>query len=203
MNAYFTRLVFGLTVAVWLPVAGAAETAKQPKPEAAPAKAAAETPGPAKPDAEPAKPDAAGTHTVKLRPLKITVDLDGVFEARSAGEVILRFDEYVPTPALKVVSAVKHGAQVKKGEVLLTLDPEKLDKQIDDLRTELKLSELGLQQAEDGLAVLEKTTPLDVAANERAGKVNQEDRKYYFDVQRPHDLKLAEFNLTRAKNYLE
>ena len=53
------------------------------------------------------------------------------------------------------------------------------------------------------MAALEKTTPIDLAANERAAKSNLEDRKYHFDVQRPYDLKIAEFNLTRARNFFE
>mgnify|MGYP001059552142 CR=1 FL=1 len=180
-----------------LSAAARAQGAKEPKPDAAPAKAE-----PAKPEPAAAKPETPATHTVKKGPLKITVDLDGVFEARSTAEIVIRLDEYVPAPALVVAGAAKHGAHVKKGDVLLTLDTEKLDKMIDDLRTDLKLSELGLKQAEDSLAVLEKTTPLDVAANERAEKINAEDRKYYFDVQRPFNLKMADFNLKRAHNSL-
>jgi HlyD family secretion protein len=181
-------------------VATAAEPAADPQPDAAAANA---EPSAAKPDAEPAKPETPASHTVKRQPLKITLELDGLFQARSTAEISLRFEEYTPSPAPTVQSAVKHGAKVKAGDVLLTLDPEKLDKQIDDLKTELRLAELSLQQAEQNLAVLEKTTPLDLAANERAAKINQEDRKYYFDVQRPFDLKVAEFNLTRARNFLE
>lgn len=208
MNARLLFLFVCLTVSAWLPAAFGAEPAKQPKPEAAPAKAvpekaAAEKAEPAKPDAAPASTETPATHTVQRKPLKITVDLDGVFEARSASEIALKFDEYMPAPALTVMGAVKHGARVKKGDVLLSLDPEKLDKQIDDLRTDSKLAELGLKQAEDNLAALEKTTPIDLAANERAAKSNQQDRKYYFDVQRPFDLKMAEFNLRRAGNYVE
>lgn len=200
-----TRLLPWLVCTVLLvrlsATAAEAEPAKPSKPDAAPAHA--EKAAPAKPDAAPAKPESAATHSVQRQPLKITVDLDGLFEARSTAEIVLRFDEYTPSPALTVQNAVKHGAQVKKGDVLLSLDSEKLDKLIDDLKTELRLAELSFQQAEQGLAVLEKTTPIDLAANERMGKSNQEDRKYYFDVQRPFDLKMAEFNLTRARNYLE
>ena len=204
-----------------------AESAKQPKPDAAPAEAA-EDAGPAKADSEkadpektapekaapekavpdkpkpePAKPEPGATHTVRRTPLRITVELDGIFEARSASEIILRFDEYTPSPPLTVRSAVKHGARVKKGDELLALDAERLDRMIDDLKTELKLAELGLEQAEQSLMALEKTTPIDLAANERMAQSNQEDRQYYFNIQRPFDTKVAEFNLTRARNFLE
>lgn len=204
MNVRLPFLVVFLSVSAWLPAVVGAEPAEQPEAApAAPEKAVAEKAVPAKPDAAPATTETPATHTVQRKPLKITVDLDGVFEARSAGEIALKFDEYMPAPALTVISAVKHGARVKKGDVLLSLDAEKLDKQIDDLRSDFKLAELGLKQTEDSLAALERTTPLDLAANERAAKSNQQDRKYYFDVQRPFDLKMAEFNLQRSQNFVE
>lgn len=203
MNDRMFRFFLCLTLLVCLPAAAWAQPAKEPKPDAAPAKSEPAKSDPAKAEPTAAKPEIPASHTVKKGPLKITVDLDGVFEARSAGEIVVRLDEYLPAPALLVLSAAKHGARVKKGDVLLTLDTEKLDKMIDDLRTDVTLSELGLKQAEDGLATLEKTTPLDLAANERAEKINAEDRKYYFEVQRPFNLKMAEFNLKRARNSLE
>jgi multidrug efflux pump subunit AcrA (membrane-fusion protein) len=206
MNARLPLLLACLTVLSWLPVALGAEPAKQPKPKAAPAapeKAAPEKAAPAKPEAASASAETPATHTVQRKPLKVTVDLDGVFEARSASEIALKFDEYMPAPALTVISAAKHGARVKKGDVLLSLDPEKLDKQIDDLRSDLKLADLGLKQAADSLTALERITPLDLAANERAAKSNQQDRKHYFDVERPFDLKMAEFNLQRSQNFLD
>ena len=73
-------------------------------------------PEPAKPEPTAAKPETPATHTVK-KGVKITVDLDGVFEARAASEIVVRLDEYGPAPALTVVSAAKHGARVKKGDV--------------------------------------------------------------------------------------
>lgn len=207
MNAGRMLLFVCLTILAWLPAAVGAEP-KQPKPDAEPAKvapekAAAEKADAAKPAAAPVPAETPPTHTVQRKPLRITVDLDGVFEAQSAGEIVLKFDEYMPAPALTVVSAAKHGARVKKGDVVLTLDAEKLDKQIADLRSDLKLAELGLKQAGDSLAVLEKTTPIDLAANERAAQSNEQDRQRYFNVERPFDLKMAEFNLQRAQNYVD
>ncbi len=61
----------------------------------------------------------------------------------------------------------------------------------------------GTQASGRQLGNARKTTPLDLAANERAEKINTEDRKYYFDVQRPFNLKMADFNLKRARNSLE
>ncbi len=116
----------------------------------------------AKPAAEPAAPP---SYTVKKEPFKIEVDLEGVFEAPTMAEMVLRPEEW---KGLTVLEAVAHGATVKKGDVLVKLDMEKIDRAIDDLRAELKLGEIALKQAEDQFALSEKTTPLDLDAGQRA-----------------------------------
>ena len=117
------RVLLALTLLMCLPAAVLAQPGKEPKPDTAPAKAEPAKPeaaaakpeaAPAKPEAAPAKPETPATHKVKKGPLKITVDVDGVFEARSAAEIAVRLDEYMPAPALVVVSAVKHGAASKR-----------------------------------------------------------------------------------------
>lgn len=198
-------LCWGLTAAAWVapPRAPAADegapksNAPAAKPEVAPKPEAA-----AKADAAP-KPDAATTHTVKKGLMKVALDLDGIFEAQASSEILIRPEEWSSTSGLAVVSAIKHGARVKKGDVLLTLDTEKIDKAIDDLRAELKLSDLSLKQADEQLRALEKTSPLDKEALERAARITDEDHKYHLEVERPHELKVTEFNLRSAKNSLE
>ncbi len=195
LRGWFCILVLGgLTATVW---------AQGQPPATAPAKPEAAKPEAAKPDAAPAKAEGPASHTVSKGLLRITVDLEGAFEARSAAEVIVRLDEYLPVPALTVVNVAKHGARVKKGDVLLTLDTDKIDKLIADLATDVKLGELSLAQSEQNLQALEKLTPLDLAANLRDAKILEEDRKYYFDIVRPFQLNINEFELKQAKDYLE
>jgi HlyD family secretion protein len=147
----------------------------------------------------PAAPPPA-THTVKKGPFKITLELSGSFEAEKAHEIFVKPEEWT---SLIVDSAVAHGARVNKGEVLLSLNPEKLDRVIADLRTDLKLSDLSIQQVEDQLQALEKTTPLDLEASERAARTAEEDRKSFFDVDRPFTLKAIEFSLKITRDALE
>jgi HlyD family secretion protein len=205
MNGHLRSLLF--CFGIWMGLGALASLtayaqAAPAQPAVAPAAQPAAAPA-AKPEPAPAKPETPPTHTVKKGLLKITVDLDGVFEAQSTAEIAVRLDEWVPTSPLTVVSSAKHGARVKKDEVLVKFDTEKLDKAIEELRAELKLSELGLQQAELQLRALERTTPLDVQANERSTRILTEDQRYYFDVQRPFDLKTAEQQLRSSKNMLE
>jgi HlyD family secretion protein len=181
-------------------VAGAKEpAAKTEKPAAKSAEPAAKSGKSAvKAAEEPAA--ASATYTVKRGPLKVTVDLEGIFEAQTAHEIFVKPEEWT---ALSVDSAVAHGARVRKGDVLLTLDTEKIDQAIADLRTDLKLSEVAVHQSEDQVRALEKTTSLDLELSGRAARIAEEDRKNFADVERPFALKAADFSLKMAKEMLE
>ncbi|MCH5377515.1 MAG: hypothetical protein JJ992_26455 [Planctomycetes bacterium] len=160
---------------------------------------AAKTEDAAKPDGE----EPPATATVQKGTIKITLDLDGTFVAPTSEEIVVRPEEWGSSGPLTIESVAKHGARVKRGEVVITFDTTKIDRAIEDLRAELKLGELSLQQAEQGLQALEETTPIDLKANERTAQRSEEDRKYYFDKQRPFDLKSTEYSLRASQNSLE
>lgn len=155
-----------------------------------------------KPAEEAKKPPAAkpAIHTVKKEPLKIEVSLSGVFEAQKMTEVSLEAEAWA---TFKVLSAVEHGTLVKQGALLVSLDREKIDRAIADLRKDHEASDLALKLAEQQLVTLEKTTPMDLVAGERSHKESQEDLKYYFDVRRPMALKSAEFSLKYSQEDFE
>ncbi len=92
---------------------------------------------------------------------------------------------------------------VREGDVLLTLDTEKIDKAISDLRSEQQLSQLTMRQGEDQLQALEKLTPLDLEASSRAARMAEEDRKFFTEVERPFAVRATEFSLKVAKESLE
>ncbi len=145
----------------------------------------------------PAKPSVL---TIKKAPLKIEVSLDGIFEAQRTTELLLRPKAWA---TLKVLSAVEHGTVVKEGDLLLALETEKIDQAIADLRAELQASEIGMKTAQQQLQSLEKTTPMDMAAAERAHEHALEAAEYYFKVTRSISLRSAEFTLKSAEQYLE
>ena len=163
-------------------------------------KAAEKADEPAKKADEAKKPAAPATQKVKKGLIKITVELDGVLEAENAREIAVRPDEW---SSLTVLHAAPHGAYVRKGDVVLELDPEKLDRAITDLRKDMEINAISLRQAEEQLKGLEKTTPIDFEAGERAARLVQEDHDYYFDVDRPFTVKSTDFNLKSMKEYLE
>ena len=126
--------------------------------------------------------------------------MDGVLEAENAQEVVVRTEEW---SALTVLHAAPHGAYVRKGDVILELDPEKLDRAITDLRKDMEISALSQKQVEEQLKALEKTTPIDMEAGERAARLTKEDHDYYFEVERPFEVKATDFSLKSMKEYLE
>ncbi|MFH1265453.1 MAG: HlyD family efflux transporter periplasmic adaptor subunit [Planctomycetota bacterium] len=150
-----------------------------------------------KPEAKTEKP---ATHTVKPELLKIEVSLKGNFEAQSATEIVLRPDVWT---AFKVLKAVRHGAQVERGDSLVELELEDIDQAIADQRAKIELAELSIQQAEKSLKVLESTTPMNLAAAERAKLHDDEDLAYFLKVDLPMSEKSANFNVETSENYLE
>ena len=85
------------------------------------------------------------THTVAAGPLKITVSLDGVFEAEQMTEVILRPEEW---SGLVVDKAVPQGTKVAAGDPILWLETDKLTDAIRDTEFALELGKLSLAGAE-------------------------------------------------------
>jgi len=131
-------------------------------------------------------------HTVGRERLRIEVVLDGVFEAQRSRKIALDAKQWTTFTVLK---AVEHGARVERGDVLVEFDPEKIDQAIEDLRRELAVGELEIELAEQQLAVLEKTTPMDLEAAERARRIAREDFEYYQRIGRPMAIKSEEFSL--------
>jgi len=149
----------------------------------------------AKPDKESAK-----THLVKTKPIKIELEFDGVFEAKNTTPIVLRPEQW---STLKVLKAVDHGTRVERGDLLVALDTEEIDQAIADLRKELKLAQISYEQAQTQLAVLEKTTKLNLEAAKRKIDAAREDYRFYDETARPLTYESAEKSLESAKNYLE
>lgn len=152
--------------------------------------AAAEKPTPPKP----------ATHTVEKGLLKIEASLDGVFEAQKATEIALRPEAWA---AFKILKAVEHGTRVKRGDLLVATDLEKIDLAIGDLRREHEASDMALKLAEQAYQMLEKTTPMDLAAAERSFRELKRDTEHYFKVTRGMSIKSYDRYLDSAKFSLE
>jgi HlyD family secretion protein len=145
------------------------------------------------------------TLKVKKEPFKVEVTLKGIFESEEMTEVVLRPEAWLPENRglLTVMKAVEHGTPVRKGEILVSLDLEKIDQALRDLETDRQLTELSIKQAEEELPILEKAAPIDLAMAERAKKHADEDLKKFLELDRPLMTKVVEFYVKNAANYLE
>jgi HlyD family secretion protein len=172
----------------------ASKKAESPKPEEA-----SKGPEAAKPAEKPSDPEGA-THTVVKGPFKIEITLDGRFAARQMAEVMVRTKGWTD---LEVVQGVPHGAKVKKGDVLVTLNLQKIDEAMAEAQNEVRLAEIGVKLAEADLRALEGVMPLDVAAMNRAHQQSGEDYDRYQKVDVPLARKSADFMLKMVHEYLE
>jgi multidrug efflux pump subunit AcrA (membrane-fusion protein) len=163
----------------------------------------------APPDAKTAKTGAGPTVKVEKGPFRATVTLKGTFAPSEMAEVVLRPEAWT-TGGLVVVTAVEPGTAVKKGDVLVTLQTDKIDRAIRELEAEQQMGQLALRLAEEELPVLEKSTPLDLAAAERGKRQADEDLKKFLEVDRPlaeaianNMVKNSEYFLMYAKEELK
>ncbi len=144
------------------------------------------------------------THKVEKSLFRVDLALKGVFETPAMTEVTVHFEAWNPPMApLRVASAVEPGRHVKKGDVLLKLETDRIDKVIRDLESDQHLADLGLKQQEVELAALEKTTPLDLAAADRAKKFTEEDFKRFNEIDKPFAEEAVKMNNKMMHQMLE
>jgi multidrug efflux pump subunit AcrA (membrane-fusion protein) len=141
------------------------------------------------------------TAKVEKSPFKVEVALKGIVESAQMTEVSVKPEAWASP--LVVKKAVEHGTPVKKGDVLVEIDLEKLDQALRDLKAERALAELAIQQAQEELPVMEKQLPLDLAAAERAKRQADEDLKKFLDVDRPLSVESAEQSVKNATYSVE
>ncbi|MCS7305260.1 MAG: HlyD family efflux transporter periplasmic adaptor subunit [Thermoguttaceae bacterium] len=140
------------------------------------------------------------TITITPKPFKIEVSLDGYLEPRDAQEVVLKPQVWMDW---EVVSAVKHGAQVRQGDALIQFESKKLTDAITDAKAELRAAEIALQLAQLDVQWAERVQPIDLALVERTQKRFTEDFDRFFKVKQPLDRKAADLLLRRAQHLLE
>jgi multidrug resistance efflux pump len=151
---------------------------------------------------KPEKTAKPATCKVEKGPAKVEVNLKGIVEAEQMAEVSITPEAW--DKPLAVQKAAPHGTTVKKGDVLIQLEVDKIDQAIKDLKADRSLEALALKQAEEELPVLEKSVPLDLSAAERAAKLADEDLKKFTEVDRPlaeESAKQAVKNATHSHEY--
>ncbi len=139
------------------------------------------------------------THKVEAKPFKITTKLSGIIESKQQTPVAMDLDRW---SELSVVSALPHGTEVKKGDLLFQLDTRALEKKIRELEVGMPLKELDLETAKQELEKMEQTTPLKLEQTRLAMQHAEEDLEYFFDVTKPMRERSAKEDLKSTQNYL-
>jgi len=139
--------------------------------------------------------------------LVATTTLKGTVEGDARSEVSVRLKSWAGP--LVVERAIEHGAQVKKEDVLLTFDAEKITQLAQAARQERDLAKLAIKQAELELPVAKQQLPVDLKAAEREKNQTADDLARFLKVEKPRSieeaqfsLKSSEFNVEQAKDEL-
>ena len=139
------------------------------------------------------------SHTVELGPLKVDVELDGLFVASDSSEVVLRPEEW---SRFEVVEAVAHGTRVNKGDVLIRFDDEDLEKDIAEETVEQRLSELALMQFEEEFPRVQRQREMAFERAKLAHEQMVEDFEYYKSTDRPFSVEIAHHRYKSAQEDL-
>lgn len=136
------------------------------------------------------------THTVKAERFRITVELDGVFESTKTEEVSIVPKSWTD---LVVTKAVERGTKVQRGEPIIWIETEKLDRQIADVKADRELSALSIKQAENELRLLKETLPLQLESAQRIRHMAAEDYDYFNETRMDLLQRMAEQSVETAE----
>ena len=141
----------------------------------------------------------AGELTLEVKPFTVSHSLKATALPDSVLPIALDAKAWA---TFEIVSIVKHGSTVKKGEPLIVFKTDAVDRKLADAKQALAAAELGLAQAELDLATLEKTVPEQLQRLERATKVAAEELAYFERTRRKASEESANQDLKRREQML-
>ncbi len=127
------------------------------------------------------------------------VELNGVFEAVQAVTVQVDLEKW---SELKVIEAAAHGSTVTRGDVLIRLETEALEKAIHEAELGLKLERLSLAEAELQNELLERNHRLSLKAAQDADRTATEDLKEFLTRGRDERVASARQSEKSSRNRL-
>ncbi len=147
---------------------------------------------------------AAASHaseiTIEQKPFSIEKSLSAV--ALPTGDCTLLTLDPEDWSDFTIVKIVPHGTKVAKGDVLVSFDPDGIDKKIVDAKAALQAGTLALQQAALDQKNLEETSPNKLEALQRAAEVAAEENAYFTKVRRKAAEETAGQALKRSEQIL-
>lgn len=141
----------------------------------------------------------AGELTLEAKPFTISHSLKATALPETLESIRLDAKKW---ETFEIVTILKHGSTVKKGDSLVIFKTETVDEKLADFKQALAAAELGLAQAELDLATLEKNVPEQLARMERAAKVAAEELAYFQETRMNSTKEEADYDLKRQKQVL-
>ena len=149
---------------------------------------------------QPASQPTEKLNTVAKGSMDLHVTAEGVFQAVDPFEVKLRLKAY--GGPLTIADIAAPGMPVKKGDVLLEIDPTHLNWAIAGAENEVAAAKAGLVKAEADLKLAEKVESLAMRQTEQAMSNAEAGLKWWQDVDSPQMLKSAELTVKQYKDML-
>ena len=149
---------------------------------------------------EQSKPAAPPTVSVKKERFSIEVKLNGVFAAKKGTEIAIEPESWSTYMVLK---AVEHGTKVKKGDLLIACDSEKIDEALENARRDFQIADLAFKQKVAEYELIKKFTPMEFAELKRSHKWSKEDEAYFWEKSLPLQKESLEMSFEYSKFNLE
>jgi multidrug resistance efflux pump len=130
------------------------------------------------------------SEAVKKGSITPKFEFEAILDAAERFELKLLFESY--SGELVVRQAAAHGAAVRKGDVLLTLDPSALERQISALELDLRLAKAQLAKAVEDRLLGARADALALAQAERALADAEGELKTFDEVDGKHLLANAD-----------
>lgn len=143
----------------------------------------------------------AGELTVEPRPFSIEKSFSAT--ALPVGESVLLRVEPKAWADFKISKIADHGSKVVKGDTLVTLDTESIDKKLVDARRAAESAKLTLAQAEEDTQLLQETAPQRLEAARLAAEMAKEENSYFTQTRRKAREEAAAQELKRSEQLLE
>jgi multidrug resistance efflux pump len=137
------------------------------------------------------------TLSVHRGSLTTSIDAQGYFEPANSFEVRIRPKTY--TGELTINSIVGNGAAIKKGDLILELDPVTIDKQLKAAENDVMVAHANLTKAQADAKIVQEQEELAMKMTTAAAQRAADEVKWFQKVDGPNILVEADLNVKNAK----
>ena len=131
--------------------------------------------------------------------IRNTITLKGFIEDPDAIPISIDTQSWAD---LRVSVPPKHGKEVKKGEIIMELDMDKIRTHLQFLSHDLNILDLNKEILQAEIKLAEELAPLEKAELDRFEKYVKEDYSRYKDIYLPFDKRSAAMSLKSSEQYL-